>query len=417
MKKFVIAALSAVCLIGLYFALSALFPLGSGEKMPVPVGITLKKFTLQWNYVASADEYGILVDGESEERISKTNKIFLRYSDDGKTVRIRAISTGGKTESSDYSAPFEINFADNIEETVTYVIEKTDYSRTEFIYNGVVEIFSPDLSARGYDFSYWYKMNDGEEVPVLNNISSNERTVLYGKVVPVDYKLNIKTNGFPLPVNPMTTYNVENYFDIFKMNFRMDGYEIKDWFIDKGLTIPLDKNKPTTGELTIYPRISLINEGLRFDEKGCLSGFSGKEKNVYVPREYNGKSVFKVNEKAFWLSVADDGEISGGNPSNIVFYSENIYVEKNGIGYAGENGSIVFEGNASLCCDAIRIPDEEEGNLSIVFKGSFDLENGFVSGMLGKEYKTFVTIYVASDKVSLVPSGNYTVLPLEDFKG
>ena len=104
------------------------------------------------------------------------------------------------------------------------------------------------------------------------------------------------------------------------------------------------------------------------------------------------------------------------NPSNIVFYSDNISVEKNGIGYAGENGSIIFEGNVTLCGGAIRIPDEEDGKLSIVIKGDFNLESGFVSGMLG-EYKTSVTIYVSSDKVSLVPVGNYTVLPLEDFNG
>ena len=416
MKKFIVAALCAVCLIGLYFALSALCPLGSGEKMPVPVGITLRKFTLQWNYVAAADEYGILVEGESEERISKTNKIYLRYSDDGKTVRIRAISSDGKTESSDYSAPFEINFADNIEEIVTYVIEKTDYSRTEFIYNGVVKVFSPDLSARGYEFSYWYKISGGEEIPVLNDISSNERTVLYGKVVPVNYKLNMVAGDFPLPANAMTEYNVENYLDIFKIKGRKDGYEIKEWFLDMGLTIPLDKNKPTTGELTIYPRISLINEELYFDDNGFVSGFEGSEKSVFVPGEYNGKSVVKVKSKAFWLSVADDGAISGGNPSNIVFYSDNISVEKNGIGYAGENGSIIFEGNVTLCGGAIRIPDEEDGKLSIVIKGDFNLESGFVSGMLG-EYKTSVTIYVSSDKVSLVPVGNYTVLPLEDFNG
>ena len=66
-----------------------------------------------------------------------------------------------------------------------------------------------------------------------------------------------------------------------------------------GLTIPLDKNKPTTGELTIYPRISLINEELYFDDNGFVSGFEGSEKSVFVPGEYNGNSDAKVKSKTY----------------------------------------------------------------------------------------------------------------------
>ena len=54
-----------------------------------------------------------------------------------------------------------------------------------------------------------------------------------------------------------------------------------------GLTIPLDKNKPTTGELTIYPRISLINEELYFDDNGFVSGFEGSEKSDLRGRRAN----------------------------------------------------------------------------------------------------------------------------------
>lgn len=408
MKKLVIALLSAAALVGLYFLLSALFPLESRGKLDTPDGLTIKKFTLQWNYNSSADEYGILVEGETEERISQTNRIFLRYDDREKTVRVRAISKNNRMQTSDYSPPLEAIFSDNIKEIVTYKIPALHYERTEFIYNGVVKAYTPDLTDRGYNFCYWYKISGGETIPVLDNISAQDTVVLYAKLLPITYKLNIDCGNFPLPANAKTEYTVEDYFDIFNMNSRSKGYEIKGWYADKERRIPLDKNTPCIGDLTIYPLISLINEGLNFDATGSLTGFTGNESQAFIPDEYNGMKVTSVQGKAFWVKQAADGQVIVNNLSSIIFYSESITLKKNAIGCSEKLNKIVFEGNAFLKKGAIKIPDEQTNEIEIIFKGNIALEDDFISGLLG-DYKANVTVYVLPEKILSVPRGKYNV--------
>ncbi len=415
MKKIIAAVLSAVVLVGLYFLLSALFPMEKPYKLTAPVEVALNGYTLSWSYDKAADGYVVTVDGQ--QRRTATNSINLKYSDNGKSACVRAVSESEKIEDSDNSEPFTIMYSEYTEkyfDFVIYRIDKIDYYKKEFIYNGgLISVASPDVSFSGYVFNGWFTYENGVKKPLTQSVVSDSSLILYGDISAVNYKITYAAEGFIIPEESPKTYNVENYTDVLKVTAQSKGYKINGWFSDKEKTRLFGgSGNPPVGDVTLYPNVVLINDGLSFEktERGYMvSEVHGESGVINVPAEYKGEKVVGVKSKAFFYSSDGTDAAYKSNITKIVFWSENLTLQQNSIGCLPLLNEVIFYGDVEAEKGSIVLLDFEEQAVQIRFIGKPVVESGFVKAALGYLSEGRAEVFVKNEYCFIIPKGEYSI--------
>ena len=399
-KKIVLVFLSVAVLLGLFLVLRKVIPYNA-KPLGSPEGIVLEGYTLSWGTVENATGYEVEVDGEI--RAVKGASADMRYSDNGKTVRIRAVGDGKGHLNSEFCTPFVLEYDKGLFSRVNlvhYVLEEQHLTRTEFIYkNRIIPLTPFDYSPYGYDFVCWMRIVDGKKVPVTAQFFHDGDVYLYASVIAREYPVDFVSEDFPLPSNLPSTYTASTLPEILSLRIEHGGYRVSGWYSDSELTRPVEKGTVVTGALTLYLRISLINEGLVLDriEGGyAVVGFSGDGEVVHVPAYYNGERVLKVSKGGLVGSVDD-----GISVRKIVFYGD-ITLEEGAVGGMLQLEECEFLGSATVengafAFTAIHASD----SFSIVAHSALNIKAAFFSYYLGVEGEIFFTVYTSEESYPL----------------
>ncbi|MBP5308466.1 MAG: hypothetical protein J6Z34_04970 [Clostridia bacterium] len=394
-KKILVITLLAAAITGTFFALRALLPnLKDAGVLSSPENVRVDGHSLVWYSVENADGYEVEIDGEIRS-VSRA-KINLKYADNGKTVRVRAVGRGYAP--SEFTEAFSLAFSEatlrgNI---VTYGLSQLDISRKEFIYTGEpVSVEPEDFSAYDYEFLYWYIYDNGIKYPQDKPFVSWESVLLLAEVRPIEYPVTfVLPEGFPFAGGLPETYNVETLSDLLSLTSRAGGYRIVGWSTTENGENEVSAASLTLGPLTLYPRISLINAGFTFSpcEGGlALESYCGGDECLYVPAFYNGEKVVKVS----------GGAIRGENAPNVEyveFYGD-IFLDEGAVSACPKLTRVVFNGNAAASESAIYVAGDLSGNdaLTIVIYGAPPSETAFIAGYFGFPPEKPVVLYVSEE--------------------
>ncbi len=397
-RKILIFAFSAIAFVGLYFALRAMFPnIAVQRVLDVPQNVHVTGYTLVWDSVFHADRYELEIDGEV--RTSLKSPANLRYSDAGKSVRVRALGEG--YDASAYTEPFAIEFSNDTiaKHTVTYALENKDkYLETqgvlfkEFNYEGYpIGVDSVDLTDRGYEFLFWFTLDFGEVTVRSEAFLFEGPLTVYARCRPIEYVVNYEFGELPRPGGLPATYTVDTIDDLISLKFEYNGYVADGWAIGAPNGYIPKKGDTFTGDVTLYPKISLISSGIEFEK--CIGGYAlksyvGTAETLYVPEFYEGEPVVKV------LSGAIVGE-NAPNLKAVVFYGD-IYLETGAVGACPLLENLTFIG--SLSCDerAIYVADSlatPNVELCVYIYGEVPAKEAFICGYFGEAPNKPVKIF------------------------
>lgn len=388
-RKLVLVLLSVAVLVGLFLVLRRVIPYNA-EKLAVPDAVVLDGYTLSWMTVDGASGYELDVDGEL--RTTWKASVSLRYSDNGKTVRIRALGDGRGFDSSDFGNAFIIDFGDLSSRTdiVHYVLLEARITHTEFVYKDMPVSTAPfDYSYYGYEFLNWYRIVNGSKVDVTADFFYDGVVHLYANVRAKEYPLAFEGGDFELPEGLPDVYTVKTLPEILSREIRSDGYRVSGWCTDKELKRPVESATVVTGALTLYPRISLINEGLRFeitDGGYAVTGYEGEDNEIHIPSFYKGERVLCVRDGALrGVQTSAEGQDVVSEAKSITFHG-NILLEEGAIGAFACLERCVFLGNAvvedgALLFSAFHLAEE----VNLVFYKDVDIKAAFFAYYLGVE--------------------------------
>jgi hypothetical protein len=158
--------------------------------------------------------------------------------------------------------------------------------------------------------------------------------------------------------------------------------------LDEACAFPATRENVPKADLTLYPRITLVNEGLSFEKSdgGCyVNGFAGLEKELHVPVEVNGECVLGLKDGAVIGHVADDQSSSevAPNVERIVFHGD-ATVEGNAVGGCLYLNEVVFMGDANLSEGAFMFSTAHlASRVRFVFYGKPTLNVAFFAYYLG----------------------------------
>ena len=399
-KKLILILLLLVALVGLYFAFRALIPI-KGAKLNTPSDIHLDGYKLLWSEIDNAFGYEVEIDGEI--RNTGSAELYLKYSDNRKQVRVRALGDGERTLTSDFSEYVTIYFRDDIDRTVPFVyynVNLLGQSYKEFLYKNIpCEPPTPDYSSLGYEFVCWHRKIDGLDTVVTAAFYSEDSVALTAEITPIKYTVNFVIEDFPAPKDLPTEFTVLTFKGLRSLTAELDGYCISDWYVGKAGGALLSSFENYFANLTLYPRISLISEGLAFTEcEGgyAVSGGVGSYETLHIPAVYNGKPVVKVLKNALEHSSVS-GEAFSYN--RIVFYGD-ILLEEQAFGVAPGLTECIFYGDVKLR-EAIFVLGQEgaERTLSIIIHGTPEISLNLYTTLLGMGTNVKIIISVAEEFV------------------
>lgn len=393
-KRIVIILLCLAAVSGTFFALRAILGRNSASELTVPEGVRIEGHSLVWYPVENADSYEVEVGGES--RVTLRAKEVLKYGDNGKTVRVRALAEGRSP--SGYTEAFAVNFSKDAlsANTVTYGLKQLGVSRTEFIESGApISVAPEDYTAYGYEFLFWYVAGSGGKTPQETPFISWESVTLLAEVRPIDYPVTfIVPEDFTFENGLPSVYNVENISGLATLSAEKDGYTVDGWFIGSQGGSLLTAGAVVTGPLTLYPRISLKNGGFVFEKRSggyALKSYAGEDSELYVPARYNGEPVVEV------LAGAIGGE-NAPNVESVTFYG-NISLAENSVSGCLRLKSITFLGDLTAAENSVFVAGdaaEPDAPLSVYIYGT-PSEAAFISGYFGLSPEKRVEIFVRAE--------------------
>ncbi|MBO7378083.1 MAG: hypothetical protein J6U35_04325 [Clostridia bacterium] len=395
-RKLILILLCLAACVGVGVALSVILPNETdGGKLLPPDFLRIEGHTLHWDKALLAERYEVEVNGEI--RTATGSSLALRYADDGAIVRVRSVSRA--KEVSEFSEPFVVRYsaaAYAAADVVTYKLAEHGVERKEFIESGVpVSIDPEDYSPYGYEFLYWYETTSAGERRIYEREVFRRSVIFYAKVSPIDYPLSfVGVEGFPFAADLPNTYNALSLGALLGMVYEENGYRLAGWCAFSEAGEPLSAESVFTGPLTLYPRISLINEGLEFErcEGGWAVGsFSGLEGVVHVPDFYLGEPVGKVSAGAF-------KDFDGARIEKVIFYGD-IALDKGAFDGCVNLGEVVFHGSVRAPGGAFKTaePMGGEGPISMEIFGVPNLEVAFIAGYLDMPTAREVAISVRSE--------------------
>jgi len=387
-KKILLVSLCAVCLVGLFFALRAIFPLKT-VKLDPPNKIYLKDYALSWETVDRAQGYRVDVGGEI---IFTTDAgINLKFADNGKTVRISAVGDGDRWLDSDFGTPFTVEYAEDIESRVPFVYRKlivggvTVREEKEFYYGTPISAAPADYTDIGYNFEYWYTYEDDRSVIVEQDFLNEDGAVLYAHATPIVYTVSYVADGFDLPEDAPYEYTVDVMWRVASVTAKRGGYRIVGWYTDEERTKLLNEYTTRPDNFTLYARVELSSPGLVFEECDggyAVADYTGTGNAVEIPATYNGLPVLTVKE----------GALRKNGVEEIVFYGD-VTLEGGAIDSTGDLKSIRFFGSVAAEENAIRIMLSTE-ELRIEIYGKPSINEAFIAGYLGVLNADEVTVFV-----------------------
>ena len=391
-KKVIVVLLSLAAIVGTFFALRAILSVNDAYYLVMP------GHSLVWHSVVGADSYEVEVGGEA--RITSRPRITLKYEDNGKAVRVRALAKG--SEPSEFTEAFAVSFSKETlnGNTVTYGLAQLNISRKEFIERGEpISVAPEDYTGYGYEFLYWYISGDTLKQPQKSPIIALEAVVLLAEVRPIDYPVTfVFTSGFMPPQNIPSTYNVENISSLLSVKAEYRGYKIDGWSTSANGVNVLTANSVLTGPLTLYPRVSLMSEGLSFepcDGGYALKGYTGSGEKIFVPDIYAGMPVVKV------LSGAINGE-NAPNLKCVEFYGD-IYFSQSAVRACPKLERLIFNGDFSAEENSVYVAGtigEENAVLAFEIHGELPANAAFISGYLGFPPEKQIVFYVEEEYYS-----------------
>ena len=394
-KKLIVILLSLAACVGVGFALSVILPnANGGGRLDAPSFLRVEGHVLNWTAVKGADFYEVEVNGGI--RTAAASSLPLRYADDGARVRVRSVSR--TKESSEFSEPFVVRFsreAMTSANIVTYALEERGATRKEFIERGTpVSIEPEDYSPLGYEFQYWYEKTPDGERRIYEREVFWRSVTLYAKATPIDYPITFfGVEGLPFEGDLPDTYNARTLPALLDIVYEEGGYRLAGWYAFEEGGEMLSKESVFIGALTLYPRISRINEGLRFercDGGWAVKGFSGEESVVHVPAVHLGEPVVKALGEAF-----KDGE--GTNIEKVVFHGD-IVLERKAFDGCANLKEVVFKGDVTAKEGAfITAEPMGDGPLSIEIFGVPNPEEGFITGYLSLPTEREVIVCVQAE--------------------
>lgn len=415
-RKLIFALVGLVVLVGFYFAIKAVVP-ARQVTLDVPTNVYVSGYTLHWSAVENASGYEVVVDGET--RIAEENKIYLKFADERKQVAIRAKGDGERRLDSEFCKPVKIFFSEDIESTASFVryhtgISECDY--TEFNYSDMpIPLPVVDYPSFGYELLYWYATIGGERIVIDGNFYVEDTVDLYAKIEAIDYSVQYVLDGFPVEQELPQSYNVKNFYKIKGVTAQSEGYRISDWYLDKERTTLLSAKEVCIGNLTLYPRISLINEGIVFEE--CAGGYAVKDvygsyETLHIPKTYNNLPVTRVLDGALAVSFDGDDLL---NYKSLVFYGD-ITLEENTIGFCSGLTSCIFYGNAVIPKDTFTFAEEGlDRVLQITIHGTPNVAEGFYNVALGGSTDVSVIISVKEAFTQMLSGINMDIVTVKGF--
>lgn len=404
-KKFIIITLSVLLLVGLYLVLRQVVPFNSTKLQP-PNIVSLNSYTLTWDTVEGAVGYEVDVDGEKIN--AKKTTLNLKYSHNGKSVKIRALGDGISCVNSDFSKPITVIFEESMLERadyVNYVVTDAGFTVKEFnYYNEFIDVSSIDLSQYGLNFLGWYRIIDENVIPVKENFVASGTINLYAETEYIVYNVAYEFGDFTVSSNLPTTYTVKTVGSLLSPTSSKDGYKIVGWCLDEKGENLLSKNDLIIGDLTLYPRISLINEGLSFEK--CDGGYAvksyvGEDKVLHVPKKYLGENVVKVLPNAITgFTEETSNNTSAFDGTNAPFIEEIIFYGE--ISLSRESITACLNLKRCEFLSSVNIEEKAfmfakshyENSMEFVFKDEVNLHQNFFAFYLDLapdvEFKIFV---------------------------
>ncbi len=387
-KKFLLVLFCAVGLVALYFTVRAIFPNDKIALSP-PSEIGVVEYNLTWGKVRNAIGYEVDIDGEIFTTDATSIKLSLKHQ--GSSAKVRSIGEGERYASSAFSQTFTIKFSENFLEYADYLYYIFDgkggsYFLQEFNYkDALVSIAAADLSNCGYDFVNWYIIEDGERVDLTQPIAYDGSLTLYANANLKTFTVEYMGVGYDIPSNAPTSYTIDTCASVAGVTVEKEGYRIVGWFTDPDKTKPLPTNGIFTGDLQLYPRISLINESLRFEKTDggyTVIGCVGDDKYVHIPAYYNGERVVSISQNAFDSDACP-------NVISICAYGD-ITVKSRAVDGLSMFNSFTAYGNAVVESEGFRLAS---GNTTeFVFYGKSDLSDDFYTYLLGVDEQSQVII-------------------------